>query len=261
MAHRYGTAVTGLERDKSLCEAGNHLSKQQGLDVQLARCDVLSATAQRFMAETDHAVALHACGDLHRQLIDLVIDNQVKRLHLSPCCFHLTVDKHYKPFSSAGKNSGLDLTRTDCRLAVQETVTASAAEARRRNHKNAWRLGFDQLQRELRARDDYLPLPSFSDGVLQTSFKAFCQHAAALKQLTLPETVDWARYEYRGWQRLAEVSRMELPRHAFRRVLELWLVLDRALYLYQSNYEVHLSCFCEREVTPRNLMISASFSG
>ncbi|MEM1156173.1 MAG: methyltransferase [Pseudomonadota bacterium] len=261
LAHRYDVAVTALEWDESLCQAGNQISAQQRLDVKLAHCDVLSPSADDFVADTDHTVALHACGDLHRRLIELVVNNQVRHLQLSPCCFHLTKDELYLPFSSAGKHCELHLTSSDCRLAVQETVTASARETRTRDRKNAWRLGFDQLQRELRARDEYLPVPPLADSVLQTNFKAFCQQAAALKQLALPDAIDWARYEANGWQRLAEVRRMELPRHAFRRVLELWLVLDRALYLQEAGYEVKVSRFCEREVTPRNLMISASFSG
>ena len=51
---------------------------------------------------------------------------------------------------------------------------------------------------------------------------------------------------------------MELPRHGLRRALELWLVLDRALYLGEHGYSVSVGTFCERRLTPRNLMIRAS---
>ncbi len=101
-------------------------------------------------------------------------------------------------------------------------------------------------------------MPPIPDAALKGDFAAFCRQVAELKALALPEGIDWSWFEKIGWQRQSEVSRLELPRHAFRRVLELWLVLDRALYLEESGYRVAVYTFCERELTPRNLMISAS---
>ncbi|MNG37039.1 hypothetical protein D3C84_1242660 [compost metagenome] len=63
--------------------------------------------------------------------------------------------------------------------------------------------------------------------------------------------------EAAGHQRLAEVRNLELLRGLFRRPLELWLVLDRALFLSQKGYEVRLGTFCETPLTPRNLMLLA----
>ena len=254
---RFKTPVTGLEWNSELCRKGNKLSHTHQVDVRLEHCDVLSPAATHRVEQANHVVALHACGDLHRRLIETVGSQAVQSLHLSPCCYHLGQDPVYQPFSQAGHNSGLQLSRDECRLAVQETVTAAAVIAKRRDRKNAWRLGFDNLQREIRAVDEYLPIPPVSDTTLHGTFADFCHRAAAMKGLTIPPQVDWPALERIGWQRQAEVCRMELPRHAFRRVLELWLVLDRALYLQESGYSVDVSRFCEREVTPRNLLISA----
>ena len=53
-------------------------------------------------------------------------------------------------------------------------------------------------------------------------------------------------------------DRIELVRHVFRRALEIWLVLDRGLYLQQAGYDVSLSEFCEKQLTPRNVLIQAT---
>ncbi len=50
---------------------------------------------------------------------------------------------------------------------------------------------------------------------------------------------------------------MELVRHLFRRPLEIWLALDRALFLEEQGYEVELGAFCDKPMTPRNLLIRA----
>jgi hypothetical protein len=258
LCQRFGTPVTALEWRPDLCDAANEKSRQLQLDVQAEPCDVMSADAIDYVGRSHHVVALHACGDLHRRLIETIAAHRLQSLHLSPCCYHLSANAHYQPLSRAAINSGLTLSRDDCRLAVQETVTAPAVTTQRREKKNAWRLGFDAMQRQLRGVDNYLPLPPLPDAIFAGSFADFCRHAAGLKSIALPSRVDWQCFEQQGWQRQARVSRMELPRHGFRRALELWLVLDRALYLEQRGYQVTVGTFCERHLTPRNLMIRAT---
>jgi len=227
-----------------------------GVPVELRQCDVMSGAAEGFLATGTGVVALHARGDLHRRLLHLAAASG-SGLHLSPCCYHLTADTRYRSLSGEGRRSALALTRDELRLAVQETVTSPARVARLRRKKNAWRLGFDALQRHLRRTDEYLPLPSLPDGLFIGTFADFCRHAAGLKALTCPQHADWARFEQLGWQREAEVTRLELPRHALRRVLELWLVLDMALFLVERGYRVDLGTFCGRTLTPRNLLLAA----
>jgi hypothetical protein len=43
----------------------------------------------------------------------------------------------------------------------------------------------------------------------------------------------------------------------FRRPLELWLNLDRALFLAEQGYFVRLGTFCDTSLTPRNLLLLA----
>ncbi|MNT60344.1 hypothetical protein D3C72_1979200 [compost metagenome] len=50
---------------------------------------------------------------------------------------------------------------------------------------------------------------------------------------------------------------LELVRGLFRRPLEVWLLLDRALYLEEQGYAVRLGTFCDYHLTPRNLLLLA----
>jgi hypothetical protein len=121
----------------------------------------------------------------------------------------------------------------------------------------ARRLGFDLLQREQRQRDDYLPTPSLPVSWLEKPFAQYCRDLAELKQLTLSGEPNWTALEAAGWQRLAHVRNLERVRNLFRRPLELWLVLDRALFLQEQGYNVQVGLFCEYPLTPRNLMLMA----
>lgn len=60
--------------------------------------------------------------------------------------------------------------------------------------------------------------------------------------------------------RWAKLRRLQLVRHAYRRALELWLVLDLALRLEEANYTVVINQFCDRALTPRNIIINAKLN-
>ncbi len=77
------------------------------------------------------------------------------------------------------------------------------------------------------------------------------------RELQLPEPSDWQQLEQQGWQRLAQVRNLELLPGLFRRPLEVWLLLDRALFMQEQGYRVQVGQFCEQQLTPRNLLLLA----
>lgn len=252
-----GGSLTCLEWDSALVAAGSHLSERLGIAATHRQQDVMDKSATAQLSPTVTPVALHACGDLHVRLIDLSIAQRCRQLAIAPCCYNRIQTSHYQPLSSLAAESALELSRDDLGLPLSETVTAGARERRQRDQSMAWRLGFDLLQRELRGEDAYLPTPSLPGNWLKKGFDQYCRDLATLKGLPEPPTPDWRALERRGWQRLAEVRNLELLRGLFRRPLELWLLLDRALLLAENGYAVRLGTFCATELTPRNLLLIA----
>ncbi|WP_027967433.1 methyltransferase [Halomonas halocynthiae] len=257
LARRDGCAVTALEWQKALCDSGQALAERENVAVRFHQQDVMSDDVVKWLTPKTRVAALHACGDLHGQLLERAAQ-QGAAITLVPCCYHRTGAEIYRPFSHQARSllcAETAVTRDNLAMAVQETVTAPRGVRRHRERANAWRLGFDLLQREVRAENSYLPVPSLAYGKLPECFAGFCRWAAERKQIILPGHVDWAAFEAAGWQRLADVTRRELVRHLFRRPLEMWLVLDRVRFLEEAGYTVQLSRFCQRELTPRNLLI------
>lgn len=252
-----GGALTCLEWDPILVEAGDHLSERLGIDAKHRQQDVMREDASAQLGPGVTPVALHACGELHVRLIDLSITQGCRQLAIAPCCYNRIQTNRYHPLSQLAATSTLELSRDDLGLPLSETVTAGARERRQRDHSMAWRLGFDLLQRELRESDSYLPTPSLPVSWLKKDFEQYCRDLAAIKALPAPPALDWLALEQRGWQRLAEVRNLELLRALFRRPLELWLLFDRALLLAENGYRVRLGTFCPADLTPRNLMLIA----
>ncbi|WP_159971628.1 methyltransferase [Pseudomonas sp. 8Z] len=252
-----GQTLTCLEYDPMLVEAGSALSTRLGIKAQHLCQDVMAEDAAASLQPEHSPVALHACGDLHMRLLQLASAKGCAHLAVAPCCYNRIAASHYQPLSDAAKASTLQLSRDDLGLPLSETVTAGARVKRQRDRSMAWRLAFDLLQRRLRDCDQYLPTPSLSSDWFDKPFAAFCHDLAALRGIPAPGEQAWDDLQEQGWQRLAQVRNLELVRNLFRRPLELWLLLDRALYLQEQGYQVRLGSFCEYHLSPRNLMLLA----
>jgi hypothetical protein len=256
LAHQ-GQALTCLEYDPKLVEAGTQLSAKLHIAAEHVQQNVMAAEAVDQLQPDHTPVALHACGDLHVRLMQLASDTRCQHMAIAPCCYNRIASDHYQAMSTEGQASALELSLDDLGLPLSETVTAGARVRRQRDTSMARRLAFDLMQRELRGIDDYLPTPSLPSAWLDKPFANYCRDLAELKQLSDPGNHDWPASEAAGWQRLAEVRNLELLRNLFRRPLELWLILDRALYLQERSYHVRIGTFCDSQLTPRNLLILA----
>ena len=243
--------VRSLEIDARLCAAGAELARRAGAAQEFVVADVLTAT--EWPCAGQHAVALHACGDLHRHLLRHGVARDVARFDVAPCCYYRGVGDVYQPLAGGAR---LRLTRDDTRLAVTETVTAAPRETRQRDLEIAWKLGFDAWRRTATGIGyrSFKPVP---DAWLRGSFADFVAHLAGREGVPPMPAAAAAEFEARGWRRQHDVMRLSIVRHAFRRALEIWLALDLAAFLEESGYAVEFGRFCERRVTPRNLLISA----
>ena len=252
-----GQQLTCIEYDPALVASGQALSQRRHLHALHVEQDVLAADAASVINAQHTPVALHACGDLHVRLMQLASAAGCQQMAIAPCCYNRIDRSEYQALSSAGLRSALQLSLEDLALPMSETVTAGARVRRQRDTSMARRLAFDLLQRQVRCVDKYLPTPSLPSAWLDKSFADYCRDLAALKELSTIGAPDWQALEAAGWQRLAEVRNLELLRGLFRRPLELWLNLDRAIFLAEEGYVVRLGTFCDAPLTPRNFLLLA----
>ncbi|MDK1289080.1 methyltransferase [Pseudoalteromonas umbrosa] len=250
--------VDSIELQAHLCEQGAQSAAHQKLDMTFHCADVLSDPVSHHFKAAQHAVALHACGKLHQNFMREAAKVGCEKISLSPCCYHLFTSDEYQPMSEEGQQSALRLTHNDMKLALQETVTAPSRVAKVRKKEVLWRLAFDALRRDITQTDHYVSVPSVNKAIFSGEFSDFCVWAANKKGIELPEQIDYQRYLLQAQTRQKVTERIELVRHGFRRAIELWLVLDRVLYLHAKGYDVTLEQFCEKSLTPRNLLIQAT---
>lgn len=245
-----------VERDASLCDAGKHLASQASVRAHFQCADVLRDPLR--FGRHQQVFALHACGDLHRQLVRLWNESEAKILAFAPCCYDKWLKQDYVPLSSTAQHNNLHLTRTQVRLAMQEAVTASAREQHMMHELKILRLGFDRLQREIRGLDEYLPTPSLPLSATKWGTQKVFAVLAERKGLALPTGLNLDVYVNEARRNYGRIRRLQLAGHGFRRALELWMITDLALYLEQSGSDVRLQEFCPRRLSPRNIQVIAT---
>lgn len=257
LCYAYGNAVRSLEWQAQLCQQGQHSADKLQLKQHFVQHNVLQGEQQQFFAGVDQLVALHACGDLHRVALQAGVTASCPELHLLPCCYHLQQTDVYQPLSTLAAQSQLQLTRQELKLAVQGQHTGGERVRRLRHTEVLWRRAYQLWLSEQQGHKVYQPLPSTAKHWFSGEFAAFAHWAATQHQLHWPAEQDGLCYLQQAEALLLLQRRIELVQHLFRRPLELWLVLDRALYLAEQGYQVKLQQLCEASVTPRNLLISA----
>ena len=249
--------VTTLEWQDTLCHSGQAYADTHKLAMRFVQGDALSEHCGELIKEKQHAVALHACGDLHINLLREGISNHIDAVTVSPCCFHLTKDESYVSLSALANQSALVLSKEDLRLPLQETVVAGQRTLQHRELEMCFRLGFKALQQSLSESNAYLSIPSIKKSLLSDGFEAFCDWAAEKKELKLPQDTDYALWLEKGKAAFIVMEKCDLVQHLFKRPLEVWLCLDRTLLMEEAGYEVRIGQFCLKEDTPRNIVIQA----
>jgi hypothetical protein len=252
MAWHCALPVRSLEIDAQLVRAGQSLALRAGLPQTFIQGDALAPASAELLGG-HHVLALHACGDLHGVLLREAVARRVPALDVSPCCYYRIASPRYVPFCS---DAGLDLSRDELHLAVTETVTAGGRDQRRAAIAMAWKLAFLEWRAEsgVGRKVTFPPVP---DAWLGMGFDGWMARLCARESLVPPPADRGEALEKTGWERRARVMRHDLVRFAFRRALELWLVLDRAVFLERAGYAVAVKTFCSRETSPRNLLIQA----
>ena len=249
--------MTALEKREDLCEHGRALAiERKQKHCSFHSVDVIHQKTDRYWNHQDAGVALHACGFLTDELFDMASLHQTPYVVAVPCCYHNLGGKDfYEPQSEAGCEQCLPLSQAHLRLATAEEAVAREPIRKARRREMSYRLGLDLLFREATGKDVYQLQGPFSKELLNANFETFCRLASQKLELPLPRDFSPETALLAGEERAREVRALGLVRATFRRSLELWLILDRAMKLIESEREVQVGTFCSRRITPRNIML------
>ncbi len=248
----------GLERDPARVAAAVAMTGEGGPRFETAR---LAPGSLRFAAG-DLAIGLHACGALGDLLCVAVARDRVGLL-LVNCCLQSIDTPVREPLSAQGKAAGLRLRRSELGLtnliSGRRLVEGDAARlVANRRTRYALRLLLRRRGLALAPGDELRGVPRRQ---VRHGLAVVATRACRQRQLAPPEPEELRALSAEAADAAPRIRRLELPRAALGRLLELAVVLDRARCLEEAGLQVALEAVFGVQHSPRNLGIIAHPGG
>ena len=256
VAERISLPVMGLERDAALARRARTLSS--GVSPAFTVTDVLRDGLA--LSDGDCVVGLHACGELGDAMVASVARSRGLTLALVGCCLQKRRQPSRRPLCAGlGLADALDLPRA--LLGLSNLTAGDEGVEATRSENLAARERRLALYRLLSEREGPLRLGAEIEGMnrrsAQRDLSLLVARAFALRGRPMPsrkaidEAASWARVEH------ARSRRLSVPRALLARLLEVYVLLDRAAYLEEHGFVVEFGALFPSTVSPRNLALVA----
>lgn len=250
IAERIALPVVGLERDQALARRASELAPASG--PSFAVRDVL---AEGLPAQAgDCLIGLHACGELGDAMVQAAAASGAASLALVGCCLQKRRARTRPPLVE-GPELPRELLGLSNLSPREQGVEASRSE------NLAGRQRRLALHRLLAARLGPLRPGSEIAGLnrraAQGSFSALARAALARRGLAPPTAAELAEAERWAAEVYPSHRRWAVPRNLLARVLEVYVLLDRAAYLAERGFVVEVGSLFSQEISARNLVLLA----
>lgn len=254
LADRIDGPVVGFERNEALAARARALPSKGAPSFVVT--DVLRDGLQ--LSKGDCVVALHACGELGDAIVVRAAEIGVS-VALVACCLQKQRANWRSPLCDAGTlGASLDLPKGLLGLSNLtmgdegvESSRASNVAARER------RLALHHL---LSKSEGALPFGAEIDGLNRRAshgdLSSLVARAFLLRELPAPSplaieaSANWARCQH------ARARRLSVPRALLARAIEVFVLLDRSLYLQERGLQVKFGALFPTAVSARNLALT-----
>lgn len=243
-----------LEIDANLCSQGRERAEYFELSTHFHCCDVLQPIKTELLDIGARHTALHACGELHRSMLQQAAPC-AEQILLSPCCYHLFSEKADNRLSQSAQELPLVFDRQTLRIPLLETVTGGARVRRLRAIELTWRHAYEIWRKAHTGDQTYRPLPSTPKAIFNQDPSEFFQWAAEQHGLSAPAPCQLDAYLDAGRERFLLSERLGIVRQGIKGFIEYMLLLDLGCYLEEQGFDVNILEFCPKTISPRNFAI------
>jgi len=258
LAARIGRPVLGLERDLAIADRARMLAGRP--DVVFDVTDVIRDGLA--VGPTDCVVGLHACGELG----DAIVTSSARggaSVALVGCCLQKRRQAVRAPLcDSASFGDALHLPREALGLS-NLTARARGVEASRVENLAARERRF-ALHRLLLADGEEVRFGAEIAGLNRRAahlgLDALVARAFAVRGRPVPGPAAIREAERHARREHARARRLAIPRALLARVLEVFVLVDRALLLERSGMRVAIGTLFDESISARNLALAGSIA-
>ena len=269
LVNHYPLKVISLDMDQELQATGknrhekNAKDKSNKVNYQLIKIDEGNKEFQNLLRPQMMSVGLHTCGPLAIHQIKASQESGIKGILNFGCCYHkLAKGRNWQNISRFAQSLASPIEQN-----VYSLTLASRAH-RKMNKKDydfklrvkLYRYAIHFLLIDEYGQDKLISLGNTAEKIYNESFAVYAQEQFQRIKLHCHHSPEELNSYFANEKRIKLIHDMlaaGLIRNALGRLLEIYLLLDRAIYLEEQGYEAKLmECFDE-SISPRNIGVLA----
>ncbi len=265
LAHYHFIPTFSIDQNKTFQEIGEKRMKQFRKIPDAAKVTFINMkfgedqhTQQVFTPES-FSIGLHTCGNLAIKLLETNIEKKTMGLLSFGCCYHLIKrDSQFFLSDYYLKNNFLKLNLYGLSLATRSHAETNFANYLKKEKVKNYRYGFHLFMMKHFNRTDLLdigecPLHTYDKPVshyIMTKL-ATCNIIHSFDHNYIEQFFNSPEIQ----KELRTMFLCNIIRWQIGRVLEVFLLIDRCLFLEENGYDVKLEQYFKEALSPRNLGI------
>lgn len=265
--NQYRLKVTSIDMDPVLQKTGTDIHQKNAKDPEnkVQYKNIKVEDKGEFVEVIKHnvmPVGLHTCGRLALDLIRVSSFSKVPALVNFGCCYHTLNKSELQNISDFAQSlDHLQMNTFALTLSCRAHRKMDEKDYDLKQKVKYYRYAIHILLHDLYDIKDKVSLGNSSPKLYNQSFATYVLEQFKRIKIEPRHTEEEFNVYFASPDLKVLIDRMlaaGLIRNAMGRVMELYLQLDRAIYLEEHGYEVQVQEFFEEELSPRNIGITAT---
>jgi hypothetical protein len=272
LAYYYGLEATSIDQDKNLQQVGQIRLKKyprpdQGKSVHFINTDfgqeqnLIKAEINKSFQGNVLTLGLHTCGALSIKHMERSVEQESLMLLNFGCCYNkLDITKDVN-LSNIAQSLGIEFSCHALTLATRGHNKMTLKDYHLKSKVKKFRYTLHLLFREKFNLTKFISVGEAHTRVYNGDFSEYAlDKLNTLKvehQLSKTDIMDFFK-DPRVENEVRKMFLCNIIRWQLGRVMELYILLDRVLWLKEQNYDAHLKEFFNSNISPRNIGITAS---
>lgn len=255
-----------IDRDKSFQESGKIRLQKYPEPVGSRPMHFVSLEfnendeqVKKLFSHNSFSIGLHTCGPLANSHLKASIQNSTLGLLNFGCCYNRMDPKKDFPQSNYLKNdTPVKISYHAFSLATRGHFEISAKEFKQKIRVKEYRYAFHMFLKDNNILQEFLAIGSSLHREYQLDFYSWAKLKCEQNNIvqSFSEQV-WNNYFEQAKTYIRKMFLADLIRWQFGRLIELILILDRAIYLEENHYSTSVLEVFDRKLSPRNIGIFA----
>jgi len=259
IAQNFNCHVTSLDFNKQLQASGQERIQKWNLKkVKFIHSDFNQMTSLKDFDNLDNrlVIGLHSCGELGTKLIQYGAKSQCNQVVLASCCYH-KLNGSYNISFHAQKHP-FDFSINALHLASRASKIEDFNAFQNKLRVRKYRYLLHMLEYD-KGHKDFRSIGNTKLSDYQLSFTDYVQRYSLFNDLSIEDSEEFFS-NTDNHLRVKKIIFADILRSLLGRVVETYIILDRAIFLEEAGYKTKIIKAFNQNISPRNLLILASRS-